>query len=209
MLYDDQHSKSSSHDAISAPSHKDETRERLLETARTEFRRRGFDTASIDTLMKAAGLTRGGFYAHFKSKEALVEEVLSVPSGLRSKLEREAGSDPEGRAAAADAFDVYLDSAERADRVLCPMVAHPMDALRGGDRRREIYGNEVQAFIDQLQEVLGPGDDATTEATLLATLSVGAAILGAAVGDDALATRIESAAAAEIRQRLGAADGES
>lgn len=185
------------------PGHKDQTRERLVETAREEFRRRGFDTASIDTLMRAAGLTRGAFYAHFGSKEALVEEVLALPSGLRRALEAPAESGAGTRSAAADAFDRYLDPRDRDERVQCPMVAHPMDARRGGGSRAAIYGGEVRALIEALTPILD-GDD--EEATRIATLAIGAAILGTAVGDDTLASRIEEGARDEIRRRLGAKD---
>ncbi len=178
--------------------HKDKTREHLLQTARTVFRERGFDAASIDTLMKAAGLTRGGFYAHFKSKEALVAEVLAVPSGLTERLGTEVTHDDEGRQSAADIFADYLDPAQRDDRIYCPMVAHPMDARRGGPDRAALYGDQIASLIDAVSQVVD--DDET--ATLTAVLAVGAAIVSASVADDALARRVESTALKEIQRRL-------
>lgn len=184
------------------PGHKTQTREHLVETARQEFRARGFDAASIDTLMKAAGLTRGAFYAHFPSKEALVEEVLSLPSGLARNLAAQ-GDQPEPAAeTTAEEFDHYLDPAEREDRVFCPMVAHPMDARRGGAKRAELYGDHIADLIDSLGSILANRPNADTEATLIATLAVGAAILGTSVGSNELATKIETTAATEIRRRL-------
>lgn len=182
--------------------HKDQTRQHLVETAREEFRRHGFEAASIDKLMKAAGLTRGGFYAHFASKEALIHEVLGIPSGLHTRLGEQVRGDAEDRERAAETFETYLDPQERNDRVMCPMVAHPLDAHRGGAQRAELYGEQVASLIGLLETVLGDEPDARRQATLVATLAVGAAILGRAVGDEALATEIETVAAEEIRRQL-------
>ena len=55
-----------------------ETRKRILAAASSEFRRRGFDGASLADLMAAAGLTLGGFYKHFGSKEQLIDEAFAV-----------------------------------------------------------------------------------------------------------------------------------
>ena len=58
--------------------HKQQTRERIVESARRLFNRRGFDEVSIDQIMSQAGLTRGGFYNHFQTKEELYCEALSA-----------------------------------------------------------------------------------------------------------------------------------
>ncbi|MEM1109058.1 MAG: TetR/AcrR family transcriptional regulator [Planctomycetota bacterium] len=56
--------------------HKSETRDRILRAAARQFREKGFAAASLSAIMKEAGLTHGGFYAHFDSKDALVAEVI-------------------------------------------------------------------------------------------------------------------------------------
>lgn len=56
--------------------HKTRTRTRIVECARLMFNRKGFDQVSIDEIMKGAGLTRGGFYNHFSSKEDLYAEAV-------------------------------------------------------------------------------------------------------------------------------------
>ena len=58
------------------PQHKQQTRQRIVESARGLFNRRGFTEVSIDEIMAGAGLTRGGFYNHFKSKEELYTETI-------------------------------------------------------------------------------------------------------------------------------------
>jgi TetR/AcrR family transcriptional repressor of nem operon len=57
--------------------HKQETRAKVVESARILFNRHGFDEVSIDQVMKFARLTRGGFYNHFKSKDELYSNAVS------------------------------------------------------------------------------------------------------------------------------------
>src|SRR5262245_51445512 len=56
--------------------HKARTRARIVESARVLFNRKGFDQVSIDDIMNHAGLTRGGFYNHFPSKQGLYAEAV-------------------------------------------------------------------------------------------------------------------------------------
>ena len=176
--------------------HRDRTRAHLLEIAREQFRQHGFDTLSIDRLTAAAGLTRGAFYVHFDSKEALVEEVLQIESGLLRNL-RAALTAERPREAAADAFDAYLSN-ERAGLIQCPLVAHPMDSLRGGEGRASFYSRHVEDLVAVTASVLGESRDA---AVALITHAVGAASLGASV-DPELSSRIRVAARSRIREML-------
>jgi len=59
------------------PDHKGQTRRRILDAAAAVFRRQGYRGAGVDAVMQEAGLTAGGFYAHFPSKEALFAETLA------------------------------------------------------------------------------------------------------------------------------------
>jgi len=183
--------------------HKANTRTQLLDAARTEFRENGFEATSIDRLTQAAGLTRGGFYAHFKSKEALVREVLRLEPGLLRELRRLSADEP-GRQTAARLFDDYLDPEKRDDLLYCPLVAHPLDALRGGDARRSLYAEQITGLITKLDELLDVSSaaDRDREAILVAVLAVGAAILSSTMPDQERADRIEEVCRTEIRRRL-------
>ncbi|AKQ65022.1 Transcriptional regulator, TetR family [Myxococcus hansupus] len=68
------------------PEHKQATRERILAAAETLFRKEGFAGASVERVMRAAGLTVGGFYSHFGSKDVLVAE--SVRSFFQRQQDR-------------------------------------------------------------------------------------------------------------------------
>ena len=59
------------------PEHKAETRARIVENARLLFNRHGYDNVTIDMVMEAASLTRGGFYGHFRNKQELFAAAVA------------------------------------------------------------------------------------------------------------------------------------
>ena len=65
------------------PEHRDHTRARIVSAASRLFRRRGFAGVSVEKVMRAAGLTVGGFYLHFGSKQRLVTESLRAMLSAR------------------------------------------------------------------------------------------------------------------------------
>ena len=75
---------------------KAETRQHIVEAAGRLFRQHGIDAVGVDAIMHAAGLTHGGFYGHFPSKEALVAEVAD---GLAGAFGGAVGADRAGRPA--------------------------------------------------------------------------------------------------------------
>lgn len=72
--------------------HKNQTREKILDSSFTLFAIKGFEGVTIDDLMNNCGLTRGGFYAHFTSKAELYREALKY----RASSTKLAGLKPEG-----------------------------------------------------------------------------------------------------------------
>src|ERR1700756_2074213 len=86
-----------------------ENRKRIVETASRMFREKGFDGVGVDAIMKGAGLTHGGFYGHFRSKDDLAAEAVA------RALER--GTERQGRFAALnDLVSDYLSERHRANR---------------------------------------------------------------------------------------------
>ena len=82
-----------------SPEHKAENREKILSMAARSFRERGGDSSGIGTVMKKAGLTKGGFYRHFKSKDDLfVEAVARALDDMARGMLEVAQSAPEGQA---------------------------------------------------------------------------------------------------------------
>ena len=210
-------------------SHKAKSRALILEAARRQFRRHGFEDASIDRIMASAGLTRGAFYVHFRSKEHLIEEVMAIESGLvRAVLAAAAADDP--RAALLSALSHYLDPSQRADVASgCPLVAHPVDAIRGGGSRQRGYTERLAALIMALASGLGAAEaqdaaperrggagpepdeaqhpgvgqgEARLDALTIAILAVGGGLMSAACDDRGLADEIGSAALRRITDLL-------
>ena len=82
-----------------SPQHKAENREKILAMAARSFRERGGDSSGIGTVMKKAGLTKGGFYRHFRSKDDLfVEAVARALDEMATGMLETAKSAPEGQA---------------------------------------------------------------------------------------------------------------
>ena len=122
--------------------HKQETRGRIVEAARKLFNRRGFNDVSIDDIMAAAGLTRGGFYNHFKTKDVLYAEVLNaygcdkLPDNLKiSGVNCNDG----GAAMARQMVDGYV-SRRHLEQIedQCPLIALPSDVARAGPEARSL-----------------------------------------------------------------------
>ena len=183
--------------------HKASTRAHIVATARNEFRINGFEQASIDKLMAAAGLTRGGFYAHFDSKEELVREVLAIEPGLLSSL-RDSAAGVTPRAEAAQAIEAYLDPTAD-DLIQCPLVAHPIDALRGGSDRAALYSHQIEDLVATFGEILGPDRD--DDAVLAAIMTVGSAVLGAATRGNTISEQLQTVGAAKVLELLESEGG--
>ena len=126
--------------------------------------------------MLAAGLTRGAFYAHFKSKDDLFAEVIRAGHGL---LARTRAAGPE---AAVDAYLARDDLA--ANALACTLAALPSDVARAPLPARLAYANALHALIGELARNRPRKLDA--DATVAAILAVGAVSLARASGDPRL-----------------------
>lgn len=169
------------------PEHKQKTRQRIVESARTLWKTKGYANVSINEIMKEAGLTHGGFYAHFKSKDDLFAEA-ALDVGIIKRY-REMATDPSlsRLSVFAAVLDYYLSTAHRDNPGAgCPLVALSEDAWRLGDGVQTAYAKLTQMASAQLTELLG---DAALAHTVLATL-VGAVQLARGVGDEAESAQI-------------------
>lgn len=159
-----------------SPSRTARTRAEILDHAGRLFRLRGYAGTNIDDVMLAAGLTRGAFYAHFRSKDDLFTEAVIAGTGLRVRLR---GAD------AAGVLKAYLDKAELvASQPTCVLAALPSDIARAPLVARLAYANLLQAAI---AEIAGAKKrKLAADATVAAILAVGAVALARASGDTRL-----------------------
>lgn len=174
-----------------------ENRERILEAAMRLFKQNGFDGVGVAELMKHAGLTHGGFYGHFDSKEALAAECCTqAMAGMVRKWRR--AQQNAANVSAAVMMGRYLTRHHRDDPGSgCPLPALAVDVARQHGIVRAAFTDGLRPFIDVLAQCQPGSQAAGQRQQALAILSslVGAIVLARAVDDDALSTEILSATA--------------
>lgn len=162
----------------------DQNRERIVSTASALFRQRGFDGVSVGDLTKAAGFTHGGFYNHFKSKDALAAEALDAAFKTMAGHRERARDLPE-------MLTHYLSQAARkAPEKSCPAAALGGDAGRQSGELRSVFAEGVEQMIASVEAHLPPGPDRRARALGLVTRKVGALMLARAVPDGDLADEL-------------------
>jgi AcrR family transcriptional regulator len=179
--------------------HKQKTRQRIVEAARVMFNRRGYDQVSIDEIMAEAQLTRGGFYAHFRSKEELfAEATISFLGGRGAEWRREAGINPAVREAlnARRMVDAYLSREHLEDNDgQCPLIAYATDVARAGPQVRQSYQRLAEAMTGLFEMNLdGEEDERRRRALSMTALCVGGMILSRALKDTHIGEDIRAAA---------------
>jgi TetR/AcrR family transcriptional repressor of nem operon len=167
-------------------------RERIMDAASRMFRTEGVENVGIAELMQAAGLTHGGFYNHFPSKEALAAEVCASAFAdsrdlFAAKMERDRSVPP------LDAvWREYLSPDHRDERTGgCPSASLLLDALRNGDEVQTAYAEGIEGLIQRFAgELVGDAEargheldaDAAREQSIrLLSSMVGAMVLARAV----------------------------
>jgi AcrR family transcriptional regulator len=180
-------------------SHKPATRARIVEAARVLFNRHGFERVTIDDIMAAAGLTRGGFYHHFRTKEDLYgEAVASFLMGRGARWRAEAGVDPRHPTPqmAAEMVRSYLSDEHLGDlEGQCPMIALPSDVARANPEVRRSYLMLLEAMVGLFEQCLGEArPDRRKEALSLAVTCVGGMILARTLPDAGLVSEIREVA---------------
>jgi AcrR family transcriptional regulator len=189
--------------------HKDQSRRRILDAAGILFRRHGFDGVGIDAIMAKAGLTRGGFYAHFASKSDLLGEVLSVQPALNRMLASRQGTTR--RAAQAGALETlawYLNP-EAISHVAssCPMVSLSRDADRGGPKARAALSRivtQLKAFLKNGMSARTVANQGDARALAMLALCVGGVTIARVADSRDLAREVLDACRNEATRLLGA-----
>jgi TetR/AcrR family transcriptional repressor of nem operon len=168
---------------------KEKSHRQIVEIAAARMRETGTDGPGVAEIMKAAGLTHGGFYKHFDSRDDLVAEAVeaALAEGEEGYLEATAEADDP----LAAFVDWYLSPSHRDDPGSgCAVVALGADAARGDERVRAAYGGQVERYIAHLEELMGGGEDARRRAIAAVTSMVGAMLVARAVDDEELSGEI-------------------
>jgi TetR/AcrR family transcriptional repressor of nem operon len=180
-------------------------RARVLAAAARLFREKGVDGIGVADLMKEAGLTHGGFYNHFKSKEELAAAAFDVAfdtanARLESRI-RKAG--PRGRRKALGHYIERYLARETRDQpgLSCPMATLGTDAVRHGAALQQEFAAGVRRYLDLFAELM-PSKGPRRRREAIATLSalIGALTLSRACAgaDDDLADEVLEAVRSEL-----------
>lgn len=169
-----------------APSRKQVTHDRILDIAASKLRETGFYGVGVADVMKSAGLTHGGFYAHFPSRDALLAEALDrAGQDSRARLERAVRSaEARGASRFRALVETYLsDRHLRAPDSGCPVAALASEMPRQADAVRDAATQRVRSLLAYVQEAL-PAGSAPEAAAIAASQLVGALQLARALGDN-------------------------
>jgi TetR/AcrR family transcriptional regulator, transcriptional repressor for nem operon len=186
--------------------HKQKTRERVLKEAAKAIRADGPDRIAVAGIMAKVGLTHGGFYAHFKSKDEMVARAIEQ---MFIDVDRRFGrsiQDRSPRDGLAAYIDFYLSPAHRDSRDTgCPLAALSADLPRMPEQARQGFGRGVAALTERLAAQLRAAghDEADTLAPSILAELVGALSLSRAVPDEAQSDAFLDRSRAAVKRRLG------
>lgn len=188
------------------PQHKQQTRERILAEAAREIRAAGPHQVAVAGIMARAGLTHGGFYAHFESKDDLIAAAIAqmfAEGRARIVAEMDGRSPAEGLARY---IDFYLSRGHRDARTAgCPLPFLAPDLPRLSERARENFAAGVAGLRGRLAMALkdlGQADPDAEASSLLAEM-VGALALARAEPDADASDAILARSKRSLKRRFG------
>lgn len=180
----------------------EENRQAVINTASRLFRRHGFDGIGLKDLMEEAGLTQGGFYKQFASKEDLaVQASARALENASQRWAAAAAKNPDDPLGAVIAF--YLSEGHREEKLDgCPIVALGSDAARQGPDVKASFEAGVKAHLELLGRIVSEADGKKARAKAMTILSmmVGALTLSRVVNDTGLARAFLKNAVKEVRK---------
>lgn len=169
------------------PSRREVTHERIVETAARAIRRAGYQGVGVADIMKEAGLTHGGFYAHFDSRNALLVEAVerAGKDSAAAMAQRMATRQAKGESAFKALVESYLSDAHLAGTEHgCPVAALCSEMPRQAPEVREASASRIQGVVKLVKKSL-PEGAAPESAMVIASTLVGALQLARALGDNA------------------------
>ncbi len=185
--------------------HKEETHRKIVQKAAEEFRRNGLDGIGVSGLMSKLGLTHGGFYAHFPTKDALIGDASAcIMHENLARMVEAAEAAPQGKAVQA-IIDKYLSTQHRDNPAMgCAMPALAAELARKPEKIRKNFTKALEDVFNRLATFM-PGDsDAVRKdaAISLFTAMAGAVLVARASSDPELSDRILSSARQSLIERF-------
>ncbi|MGR9276167.1 TetR family transcriptional regulator [Rhizobium leguminosarum] len=183
-------------------------RDAVITAASRLFREHGFDGIGLKDLMKGAGLTQGGFYKQFQSKDDLA--ALASRRAMESATRRWSSVAASSSNPLRAVVGLYLSADHRGEiGDGCPLVALGSDAARQSAEVRTPFQDGIKAHLQVLEELMPEkGEpDADEKAMVVLSLMVGAVTLSRIMTDADMSDRLLQAAANEVK-RLAPLDGD-
>ena len=186
--------------------HKRETHERIVRKASVRLREKGAHGIGVADLMKEAGLTHGGFYAHFASREALVIEAFNYAMDRSTERWRQLAEEtpPEKRFAAI--VESYLTTIHRDDPGHgCAVPTLGPDIAREGAKARKAFAARLDEMIEMMADQVPELPRKAARQQAIATLStmVGALVLSRVAGSGDFSGEILDAGREAALERAG------
>ena len=181
-----------------------ENRERILTSAARLFRLHGIGATGVDAITEDAGLTHGGLYSQFGSKEAIAAEAIGFALARSKRVWQRALERNPGKRALPAIVDGYLSRAHRdAPGTGCVVAALGTDIARQPRRVREAFTREIKDDLEFLSRLMESGDHSRSyEDAIVAFASMaGALILARAVNDEQLSDLILKSTAKRVTKR--------
>ena len=187
--------------------HKSRTRSKIVDSARKLFNRHGFEQVSIDRIMSEAGLTRGGFYNHFGSKDELYAAAVTSFTECNPFRPRASHTDSPQQLARM-LINLYLSDEVLADvESHCPLYALPGDVARAGLSPQKAYTQLIRNLTRVYAMALSAEPDGGERAQVIVSLCVGGMVLARTTDDAALSASLrESARRQALALLAGGAD---
>lgn len=179
----------------------EESRRRILKAASRLFRQRGIDAAGVDDVTKAAGLTHGGFYRHFNSKEALTAETVERELAASTKRWRKLADGVTAEEALRTLVAGYLSREHRDSPGRgCPLSALSSEVAHQPKSVRRSFTKGLMEMLDVLEELSSDRDLAKRRdrAILMLVKLVGAIIMARAVDNSDFSDLILSTVSKEL-----------
>lgn len=182
---------------------KDESHDRIVQVAAARFRESGVDGVGVADLMKDAGLTHGGFYRHFESREDLVAQAVERALSEGGRVVEAMATNKQ--ATWAKLVDGYLSAAHRDGLAAsCAVTTLAGDVARSNERARSAYTRQVGQYLELMMKLIAGEKQKSKRAKAIAALAtlVGAVSMARAVNDDTLSREILKSAADQLKSGL-------
>lgn len=175
--------------------HKQKSKNKLLASAFELFAHNGYENVTIDNITQHAGLTRGAFYNHFSSKQALYSESMKY-AAENSNIMRQLETAPHNAETLIKLINGYLSQEHLTNIQPCPLAFLVTDVANQEPHVRDTYTYIFEGISKKMVQLMNHGGTARQKretSQALATLLIGGVAVGRSLSDDKLSNQVMKA----------------